>query len=75
MIMYTSHDSTWSGTDVVEVLQCARLLNISDDTWDTATATMSRPTMYYYMALACIACAGIPKGVTMIIMFNIQRSW
>jgi len=35
---------------------------------------MSRPTMYYYMALACIACAGIPKGVTMIIMFNIQRS-
>ena len=23
---------------------------------------MGRPTLYYYAALICIACAGIPKG-------------
>lgn len=23
---------------------------------------MGRQTLYYYVALACIACAGIPKG-------------
>lgn len=26
------------------------------------SAAMARSTLYYYLALACIACAGIPKG-------------